>query len=101
MKYLDIKNKKNFLLIKTKEHENFVAKIIAYNSNLKPIIRVSSYIKLHKEIASKKGSKVSVINRCIFSFYKKRLNKVVNVSRHLLLKFAREGLIYGLRRAVW
>lgn len=102
MKHIDIKNKNNFSLIKTKEHEIFLAKIIAYNSNILPLLRTDSYKNLHKKIIiSKKGLKTTIVNRCVFSLYKKRLNKRINISRHLFLKFAREGSIYGLKRNIW
>lgn len=101
MKFLNFRNKKQFSLLETNELNNYVAKAIAYNSNIKPVIRLAAYRDLNKKMSLQKISKTLVVNRCVISLHKKRLNKVISVSRHLLLKFARQGLIYGLKKAVW
>jgi ribosomal protein S14 len=101
MKLLELKNKKNFKLIKLNEKSNFLVKIIAFNSFIPPSFRIYTLQTFISKKSSKKHSKTIIVNRCVFSAYKKRLNKLISLSRHLLLKFARQGLIYGLYRLVW
>jgi ribosomal protein S14 len=99
MKYLNNKNKKNRKLVKSLEKKIFILKTIQYNTNLFYLIRWKAN-KILTSI-SKNSFKTSITNRCIISNRKKRLNKIINLSRLVFLDFARSGEIHGIRKAVW
>ncbi len=99
MKYLSFKNKRNRQEIKKHERDRFILKTILKNTNLFYLTRWKAFFKL-KNI-QKISSKTSVTNRCILSKRKKRLNKMLNVSRLVFLNFARIAEVNGIKKAIW
>ena len=67
--------------------------------NFFTLIRWNAFVKL--KYLAKKNSKISTVNRCFYTINKKRLNKFVNISRHVFLKLIRSGQIYGMRKSSW
>ena len=45
--------------------------------------------------------KISLTNLCIHTLNKKRINKILNISRWEFLRDARIGSISGFKKAVW
>lgn len=99
MKHLDVKNKKSRQLTKEFEKIKLILKTIIKNRNLFNLIRWKALNKI--KILPKKSSKTLFTNRCILSRRKKRLNKVINVSRLVFLNFARMTEICDIQKAVW
>lgn len=99
MKKLLAKDKSLRCNIKSKEIEKLILKSIFQNSTFFRLIRWNAFLKL--KTLSKTSSKVSVINRCVSSINKKRLNKFTTYSRHIFLKLARSGSISGIRKSSW
>jgi ribosomal protein S14 len=99
VKILSIKNKKMRQAIKNLEQSRFVLKTISKNTNLFYLTRWKAFFKLRT--LPKTSSKTLITNRCIISRRKKRLTKILNVSRLVFLNFARLAEISGIRKAVW
>ena len=99
MKILNIKNKKMREVIKKLEQRRFILKTISKNTNLFYLTRWKAFFKLRS--LPKASSKTLITNRCIITRRKKRLTKVLNVSRLVFLNFARLAEISGIRKAVW
>jgi small subunit ribosomal protein S14 len=99
MKNLNIKNKRIRKAIKKQEQNRFILKTISDNSNLFYLTRWKAFFKLRN--LTKNSSKTRMTNRCIVSGRKKRLTKILNVSRLVFLNFARLTEISGIKKAVW
>ena len=99
MKILNIKDKKIRKVIKNLEQNRFILKTISKNANLFYLTRWKAFFKL-KNLA-KNSSRTRMTNRCIISGRKKRLTKILNVSRLVFLNFARLTEISGVKKAVW
>lgn len=99
MRYLDIKNKKNRQAIKNLEQNRFICKTVLINTNLLYLLRWKAFLKLKN--FKKNSSKITVTNRCIISRRKKRLNKLINISRLVFLNYARLSEISGVQKAIW
>jgi ribosomal protein S14 len=99
VKILNIKNKKVRQVIKKLEQSRFILKTISKNTNLFYLTRWKAFFKLKS--LPKTSSKTIITNRCIITRRKKRLTKILNVSRLVFLKFARSAEISGIRKAIW
>jgi ribosomal protein S14 len=99
MKKLIEKDKKLRISIKKTENEYFILKSILKNCNFLMLTRWKAFIKLKS--FSSKLSKVSVSDRCVHSFNKKRFNKFTSFSRHIYLKLIRSGKIPGMQKSSW
>jgi small subunit ribosomal protein S14 len=99
MKILNIKNKRIRKVIKKLEQNRFILKTISSNSNLFYLTRWKAFFQLRN--LTKNSSTTRMTNRCIISGRKKRLSKILNVSRLVFLNFARLTEISGIRKAVW
>lgn len=99
MKKLLVKDKKLRFNVKYNEIEKLILKSIFQNSSFFRLIRWNAFLKL--QALSKANSKVSIVNRCISSINKKRLNKFTTYSRHIFLKLVRSGNISGIRKSSW
>lgn len=99
MKTLNIKSKKVRRFIKKTEQNRFILKTILKNTNLFHLTRWKACFKLQN--LPKTSSKTLITNRCIISRRKKRLNKIINVSRLVFLNFARLTEICGIKKSVW
>lgn len=86
-------------VIKKMEQNRFILKTILKNTNLFYLTRWKAFFKLRS--LPKTSSKTLITNRCIISQRKKRLTKIMNVSRLVFLSFARLAEISGIRKAVW
>ena len=99
MKKILVKDKKLRLKIKNSEMQQFVLKSIFKNFNYFKLLRWKAFLEL-KNI-SKKSSKTSLSNRCVYTINKKRLNYTTSFSRHVFLKLIRSGKISGMRKSCW
>jgi ribosomal protein S14 len=98
MKVLLEKDKKLRAKVLNTEDSYFILKSIVKNSNFFHLIRWNAFLKL--KLITKHCSKVSVVNRCLYSYNKKRFNKLTGFSRHVFLKKIRSGEITGLKKSV-
>lgn len=99
MKKLLVKDKKLRIILKHQEKQYFVLKTIFQNSNLFPLIRWNAYLQL--SILGSTNSIVSMSPRCIYTLNRKRFSKLTVFSRHVLLKFIRNGKISGFQKSNW
>lgn len=99
MKKLLEKDKKHRLKIGVVEQQNFILKSIFKNLNYFTLIRWNAFLKLKK--SSKNSSKISTINRCVYTVNKKRFNKHTLFSRYVFLKLIRSGDINGMQKSSW
>jgi ribosomal protein S14 len=81
------------------ENKHFILKSIIKNFNLFILIRWNAFLRLN--LLTKLKSKVSITNRCVYSYNKKRFNKLTSFSRHVFLKKIRSGEINGLKKSSW
>ena len=77
----------------------FLLKLIIKNKNLFFFTRLNAYIKITN--LTKKASFISISNRCIISYNKKRFNKYTLYSRIILLKKIQCNEIVGLKKSIW
>jgi len=99
MKKLLEKDKKTRLNLNTNEKTFLVLMSIFRNLNFLSLIRWNAFLKL--KTLKQKSSAISLSNRCLNSFNKKRFNKLTNFSRNIFLKLIRSGHIYGFKRSSW
>ena len=97
MKKLLTKDKILRKKLKTVNKKTFLFKLIIKNSNFFKLIRWNAFSKL-KQL---NVSNVSMVNRCILTINKKRLNNLTNFSRHIFLKLIRSGQINGMKKSSW
>lgn len=99
MKKFLIKDKKLRSQIKLIENQHFVLKTIFKDFNFFILTRWNAFLKL-KSLTTH-NSKISIINKCLHGFNKKRFNKLTSFSRHVLLKLIRSGSINGMQKSSW
>lgn len=99
MKKLIKKDKKLRLHIYLVEKSYFIIRFIFKNSNFFTLLRWCLFEKL--ESLLKKNSKTLLINKCLVSINKNRFNKLTVFSRHIFLKFIREGSMVGIKKSIW
>lgn len=99
MKALLEKDKTLRLKITKVEDKHFILKSIVKNFNFFILIRWNAFLKL--KILAKSNSQVSTVNRCLYSYNKKRFSKLTGFSRHIFLKKIRSGEISGLKKSSW
>jgi ribosomal protein S14 len=99
MKKLIEKDKKLRERVVLKEYEHFVLKSIIKNFNFFTLIRWNAMLKLKNIVQN--SSKISIINRCLYTINKKRFNKLTGFSRHVFLKHIRSGSIVGIKKSSW
>lgn len=97
MKKLIIKNKHIRHNLKSFNKKYFLLKLIVQNYNIFSLFR----IKTTKTLYLLKNYAVSISDRCIISFNKKKFNKFIFYSRLILLKKIYKGLIVGLKNSIW
>jgi hypothetical protein len=98
MKKLIAKNKQLSYTLKDLEKKKFVIKSIHKNLNFFSLIRLN-VLKLQEFLAKK--FVVSVTNRCLYTYNKKRYNKLTSFSRHIFLKCIRFNFIHGIKKSSW
>lgn len=99
MKKLLERDKKTRKTIRKFEKEKFVLKTISNNSNLSNLIRLNAFYNLNK--LTHRSSKTFISNRCVYTFNKRKFNKLTNFSRFIFLKLAQQNNIYGLKKSSW
>lgn len=99
MKKLYNKDKKlrNFIKINNKSY--FLLKSIIKNTFIFILLRYQAYLKLKYIFVF--NSNISIINRCIVTYNKKRFNRFSLFSRHIFLKKIQNGEIYGIASINW
>lgn len=81
------------------EIKRVVLKSIIRNQNLLDRTRWSANIELSGLPVN--SSKCRVVNRCLLTGRKSKVNKLYNFSRLSFLRLARNGLIVGLKKSSW
>jgi small subunit ribosomal protein S14 len=90
------KNKRNLSL--KFENKCIILKSIAKNNNITKTTRWNSELKLTDLNANSYKSRL--VNRCVLTGRKSKSNGAFRFSRLSFLKFARNGLIAGLKKSV-
>jgi small subunit ribosomal protein S14 len=93
------KDKKNRKFVKQFELDRFILKSIIKNVNYSNMARWNAILLL-TELPTK-SSEVLLINRCIITGNKKRVNNLYNYSRMVFLKLIRYGYISGIKKSTW
>lgn len=99
MKKLLEKDKCKRQMVSDFEIKRVVLKSIIRNQNLLDRTRWSANIELSGLPVN--SSKCRVVNRCLLTGRKSKVNKLYNFSRLSFLRLARNGLIVGLKKASW
>ena len=99
MKKLLERDKKRRQMVADLEIKRIILKSIVRNHNLLNKIRWSANIELSGLPLN--SSKCRVVNRCVLTGRKSKVNKYYNFSRLSFLRLARNGLITGLKKASW
>jgi ribosomal protein S14 len=97
MKKLYIKDKNLRQNLKNINKKYFLLKIILKNYNIFSLSRIKAVIDLNKL----KIYNVSISDRCIVSFNKKKFNKFVLYSRIILLKKIYKNKVIGFKKSIW
>lgn len=99
MKNILKKDEKNRIEVKKLETKRFILKSILANKRFSNLIRWNAFLMLSSfDVTS---SKVFLVNRCVETNRKKRINKLYSYSRIKFRKLAQQGWIYGLKRSTW
>lgn len=93
------RDKKNRKIVKQFEIERFILKSIIKNLNYSNIIRWNAILILTNLPIN--SSEIGLINRCIITGSKKRVNNLYNYSRMVFLKLTRSGYISGIKKSTW
>ena len=93
------KDKKKRLFNFQNENKKFILKSISKNHSVSKTIRWNSDLKFTNFLNN--VSSKNLVNRCVFTGRKKKINGNFNLSRLAFLKFARNGLISGLTKSTW
>lgn len=99
MKKLIVKDKNLRKYLKNNEKTGFVLKCIANNLNFSKLTRWKALLKI--KLLNYHKSKSLLSYRCIETINKKRFSKLTTYSRHLFLKYIREGKIHGFQKSSW
>lgn len=97
MKKLLIKDKNLRQNLKNLNRRYFLLKIILKNYNIFSLFRIKAAINLNKL----KFFNVSISDRCIVSFNKKKFNKFFLYSRIILLKKLYQNKTIGFKKSIW
>ena len=81
------------------EVKHFVLKNVNNNLNFTPKIRWKAALFMSKKF--KNNNLQSLVNRCIITGRKKRINKLYSFSRIMFLKLVRFGYLNGLKKSSW
>jgi len=100
MKKLFEKDKRLRSSNKKSSTEYFVLKCILKNFNYFNLIRLKAFSKL-KHLSGKGWRQTGIINRCVYTTNKKRLNNLTKFSRHVFLKQIRSGEVGGIQKSSW
>lgn len=90
----DLNLRQNISLINKKY---FLLKLIVLNKNVFLLLRYNAYKLMNSFI--KNSFTVSISNRCIISFNKKRFNKNTYFSRSIFLKKIQHGKVVGYQKS--
>lgn len=94
MKKLLEKDKKIRKNIKMLEQKKFILKTIYNNFWFNSLIRLNAIDRLYN--LSNRSSKTFILNKCILTKNKKRLNKLTNFSRIIFRNLVKKGKISGM-----
>jgi len=99
VKNLNKKDKKNREIVCNLETKKFILKFIFFSSHFSKFTRWNAGIKISD--LPKKSSKTVLVNRCVYTNRKKRINKLFSFSRIKFRQLARDGSVYGLKKSSW
>lgn len=100
MKKLLIKDNKLRNFVKYYNKKYFLLKLIIKNKNIFILTRYKAIIML-KFLIDSYFSIVSISNRCVITYNKKKFNKNSFYARSVFLKKIQNGEIVGLRKSSW
>ena len=92
----DIKKRNNFFI---SEKKKIIFKTIIKNYNFCEIEKKKISLNLSQNF--KHDTQNQLVNRCVLTGRKKRLNKMFNFSRVYFRKLIRSGFIFGFRKSSW
>lgn len=92
----DLKKRNN---VYKSELTTLILKTISLNNRLKNSIRLNVTLKLFN--LSLNNFKTRIVDRCISTDRKSKINKIFRFSRLCFLRLARKGQIYGLKKSSW
>ena len=101
MKHLNVKNKNIRFFTKKTEIKTFIYHAIQHNLSFGQLTVLKAHSIWLLTILRAPFYTTAFTNRCVLSNRKKRINKILNVSRLILLEFARFGELCGITKAVW
>lgn len=91
MKKLIQKDKKiRYYFLNYYEKKHVILKLIFKNFNFFILLR---WFAILLGFLTKNNSKSIMLNRCLFTYNKKRFNKLSVFSRHIFLKLIKKGLV--------
>ena len=93
------KDKKKRTYNFSRENKQFILKSIYKNTNIPVTIRWNSGIKF--SVLPKPFFSTALVNRCVLTGRKKKINSLFRFSRLSFLKLARNGFISGLSKSTW
>jgi ribosomal protein S14 len=99
MKKFIQKDKKNREFVKQFEFSRFILKSIIKNASYSNMTRWNAVLLLAELPVN--SSEIRLINRCIITGNKKRVNNLYNYSRMVFLKLIRSGYISGIKKSTW
>ena len=98
MKY-NIKEKKNRKSHYLYEDSQIILKTIIQNQYIETTAKLNATLKF--SAITKLSAKVHLVNRCIITGRRNRVNKLYKFSRLVFLKLARNTDISGLKKETW
>ena len=91
----DINIRSKFFLVESKV---IILKSVSVNNNLSKFINWNAGLNL---LCKNLESNSRIVNRCVFTGRKSKINNIYMFSRLSFLKFARSSMIPGIFKASW
>ena len=99
MKNQIYKDKKKRILNYKLENKKFILKSILKNVSISKLISYNSNFKFTEFSNSSYLS--SLVNRCVVTGRKKKIQRMFRFSRLSFLNYARNGCVNGLTKSIW
>ena len=100
MKKILLKDQKFRKLVKKCNKKYYLLKFIVKNRNIFILVRYRALLVL-KILNIKHASIISISNRCLLTYSKKRLNKNTFYGRSIFLKKIQQGKVVGFKKSSW
>jgi hypothetical protein len=97
MKRLLEKDKEiRYYYLNNHEKKHLILKLIFKNFNFFTLVRW--YAIFYGAFLAKNNLRTKMINRCLFTYNKKRFSKLSAFSRHIFLKLIRKGTVLNIQK---